>query len=146
MKKEKCINCKERDVFIKKRNLCKKCYANLYVNKKIDAHKKGDGKNINHTSEIEFIKNFFNHDNWIYEPVIFHLENEKYTPDFYDQETNTFIEVMGSRQAYYLNKEKYVKLKKLFPKINFEIRYPDGKLFEKLNFEIKLKSLGINNH
>lgn len=53
-----------------------------------------------------------------------------YSPDFYDGNRNVFIEVIGSRQAYDQNKEKYDLMKKIFPKIKFEIRTPDGALLE----------------
>lgn len=85
--------------------------------------------------EINFIKNFFNHNNWKYQPVAFYfLDGTKYTPDFYDVERNTFIEVAATRQAYHINRAKYLLMKIEFPKINFEVRDPFGKMVEEANY------------
>jgi len=129
-----CKECKERQVFVRKRGLCSPCYALL--------RKKEGGfltsnipcavtqKKYKNISEMNFIKNYFSHNNWIYQPVQFNLESEKYSPDFYDGERNVFIEVSGNRQAFHINKDKYELLKKNFPKISFEIRTSDGQLLE----------------
>lgn len=135
MKNKLCIKCKENPIQIKKRDLCFRCYQRL---------RRKEGNLINKTThsfltkkteikyavaaEIEFIKNFFSHQNWIYHPGIFRLNDSKYAPDFYDGERNIFIEVSGTRQAYHFNKLKYEKFRELFPKINFEIRKPSGEL------------------
>ena len=58
------------------------------------------------------------------------MDGEKYSPDFYDGEMNVFIEVVGTRQAYSENKDKYNLLRKYYPKINFEIRLSDGSLLD----------------
>lgn len=81
---------------------------------------------INNTNEIKFVKCFFKHNNWFYQPATFKLNGRSYTPDFYDAERNVFIEVSGTKQAYHANKEKYKLMRKWFPKINFEIRRSDG--------------------
>ena len=78
-----------------------------------------------------FIKNYFTHAEWIYQPACFHLGNSNYTPDFYDQKRNVFIEVSGTKQAYHDNKIKYEKFKEMFPGVKFEIRYTDGEMIEK---------------
>ena len=132
MKKNKCIECKEREIVIKKRSLCISCYQRL---RKAGVAEKGFGptslitiKKIKQVGEINFIKNFFTNDGWVYEPCMFYLNGTRYTPDFYDKERNVFIEVSATRQAYHQNKEKYDRLAKLFPKITFEVRTPDGVL------------------
>ena len=111
----KCKECNERDVYIRKSGLCKRCYMRLYQRYNKD-EKKGENdtfnsihleRKIKHENEMEFIKNYFKHDNWFYEPVTFHLEGFNYIPDFYDGERNVFIEVVGTRQAFSNNKHKY---------------------------------------
>jgi hypothetical protein len=59
---------------------------------------------------------------------MFKLNSEKYTPDFYDQERNVFIEVSGTKQAYQQSKHKYELFRDLYPNISFEIRKPTGEL------------------
>jgi len=102
-----CVKCEKRPVLVKKRNLCRLCYQR---------ERKKNGPFINPTShnyahpqyrenqkisrEMAFVKNFFNHSDWIYSPATFKFNGLKYTPDFYDSHRNTFIEVAGSRQAY----------------------------------------------
>ena len=132
MKKNKCIECKEREIFIKKRSLCYPCYQRLreagMTGKEFSPTSSVTIKKIKQVGEINFIKNFFTNDEWIYEPCMFYLSGERYTPDFYDKERNVFIEVSATRQAYHYNKEKYDRLAELFPKILFEVRTPDGVL------------------
>lgn len=95
-------------------------------------HKSRPGKKTSkyHAAEMDFIRNFFTHPNWIYEAVTFRLDKTKYTPDFYDANTNTFIEVIGTKQAFFANNEKYASLKKLYPKIKFEVRLSNGELLD----------------
>ena len=141
-----CILCGKRPVLVKKRGLCGFCYQKLYREGMIEgiglhgysrkyADKDLDSirspKIINkyeHLGELEFIKNYFDHSNWIPQPANFCLDGLKYTPDFYDAERNVFIEVSRTRQAYSANKKKYQLFKRLFPKLNFEIRKPSGGL------------------
>jgi len=128
-----CSECNEKPVFVKKRGLCKFCYGKFQkfsghiIDKKTHQYSKYYAiKTIGNAREVEFVKNFFNHKNWIHNPAIFYLSDGKYTPDFYDGERNVFIEVAGSRQAYCSNKHKYELLRKTFPKLKFEIRKVDG--------------------
>lgn len=118
-----CIKCKKNPVFIKKRSLCVSCYQKEYRKRTTEMKK-------SHFSctELDFIKNFFTHNNWTFQPAIFRLEQDRYTPDFYDGERNVFIEVSGTRQAYHQNKTKYELFKRLYPKINFEVRNTDGNI------------------
>ena len=141
MKKELCIKCGWRPIFSKKRQLCASCYGRLQrkgelepivkiirpINEKdlitparINLHER--------EGEFQFVRNFFNHNNWIYHPAMFYLDIHKYTPDFYDGERNVFIEVSRTRQAYSANKHKYTLFKKIFPKIQLEVRKPSGQL------------------
>ena len=87
-------------------------------------------KKHEHLGELHFIRNYFTHKNWIPQPALFSLNGKGYKPDFYDVERNTFIEVSGTRQAYHANKDKYDLFRKLYPKINFEIRKPNGELLK----------------
>lgn len=142
---ELCTACGASPVLIKKRGLCVKCYNKhrkenpdmfkpLMVS--IPRHDKNDNSPLVsgrgfylHERELDFIRNYFKHSDWVAKPVMFNLSNDiKYTPDFYDSVTNTFIEVAGTRQAYHINKNKYELLKSKFPQIKFEIRKSDGSL------------------
>ena len=118
----KCIECDERKIEVTKRSMCRRCYQR-FINSGGLVKKVFD-------SEAEFIKNHFTHKNWIYEPVRFKLNGTTYTPDFYDQEKNVFIEVVGTKQAFHRNKEKYKEFKKIYPGINFEIRESNGKIID----------------
>lgn len=143
MENNLCVQCKKRPIFIKKWSLCAFCYGWTYRNGQIPKRGSTLKKQIKcldsikspqtinkyeHLGELEFARNFFTHNNWIPQPAQFSLNGLKYTPDFYDVETNTFIEVSRTRQAYSLNKAKYKLLRELFPKLNFEIRRPSGEL------------------
>ncbi len=135
MTDELCIECKERPILVKKRHLCQRCYQNFRNSNRglsiispnhefmVQTEEKKE-----HQGEIDFIKNFFKHKNWIHQPGLFRLDGVNYSPDFYDVERNIFIEVSATRQAYFFNKEKYQALRKLFPKLGFEIRKPSGEL------------------
>lgn len=131
---ELCIECKERPVHIKKRGLCGVCYQRLRKSGQIEAKFRYTDNNstvkIKHNAEIEFCRTFFDHKKWHYEPTLFRLKTELYTPDFYDAERNVFIEVVGTRQAYYQNRSKYENFREQFPKINLEIRTANGDLLD----------------
>ena len=119
-----CVRCKKNEVFIAKRGLCEKCYRKWYSKEKVQQSK------IRNNGEMEFVKNYFTHNRWIWQPCIFRLNDDRYTPDFYDAKRNTFIEVSSTRQAYHQNKNKYAELRKQFPNLSFEIRTPDGRLLD----------------
>ena len=137
-----CVVCNERPVENKKRKLCFRCYA------KIRKQELKHGESIpleriacptteqkyRTAREMEFIKQFFKHGQWFYEPCLFRLSNgTSYQPDFYDGARNVFIEVAGTRQEYSFNKDKYEQFKKDYPLISFEVRGTDGNLIEKYN-------------
>lgn len=137
-KKELCISCKEKPVRYYKWKLCAACYQH----KRVIAMQEKEGKEavinyryIKHEAEMEFIKNYFNHNNWIYEPASFRLSDSTYTPDFYDGEKNIFIEVAGSRQAYNFNKDKYFEFKKRYPKIILEVYKDNGEIYKNIEIE-----------
>jgi len=136
MKKELCIECKKRQVFIKKRKLCNICYQRErkkhggYIDPAIHNFDRNTARKHRLSREIEFIKNFFEHTQYIHHPAMFRLNDTSYSPDFYDIQRNVFIEVSGTKQAYSQNKYKYELLRLLFPEIKFEIRKPDGTLLD----------------
>lgn len=135
-----CISCKKRPIDIKKRGLCKKCYNKMRYDglgkfkEREDYPFSVDGRvtagSVRYAKEIEFIRNFFDHKNWLYEPAIFRMDGLRYEPDFYDGERGVFIEVAGTRQAFSKNKEKYIKFTNDFPLLKFEIRHVDGTLID----------------
>lgn len=130
---ELCVECNERPVYIKKRKLCNVCYGKLQrsgINLSPLSKAPGTIAKNRTAKELEFVKNYFDHKDWIYHPALFRFDNEKYSPDFYDIRTNTFIEVAGTRQAYFQNKDKYTLFKKYYPKIKFEIRFSNGELLD----------------
>ena len=127
-----CIKCKTEPIYVKSRGLCVDCARRFYVKRTQERKGRPEPKHhqnkVRFGSEVEFIKNFFKHKNWFYHPVIFRLNGCNYEPDFYDGERNVFIEVSGTRQAFYQNREKYRLFTKNFPLINLEIRRVNGDL------------------
>ena len=86
---------------------------------------------IRFESEREFATTFFDHDKWVHEPRFFYLpDGAKYKPDFYDAKRDVYIEVIGSRQAFAQNKEKYISMRESFSDICLEFRFPDGSLVD----------------
>ena len=49
-----------------------------------------------------------------------------YQPDFYLPNTKTYIEIIGSRQAYSYNENKYENFRKQYPELDFKILTPNG--------------------
>lgn len=118
---EFCKTCKVKQVKIAKWGLCSNCYQSFNRERKFtsSSHR-----------ELDFVKVFFNHENWQHHPCIFRLEGCNYEPDFYDGERNVFIEVVGSKQALQQNKAKYYLFRRMYPKIAFEVRYSNGDLLD----------------
>jgi hypothetical protein len=59
---------------------------------------------------------------YVYHPCTFYfLGGSKYTPDFFCIEDREYIEVVGSRQAFHYNKEKYIKMGEEYPDMKFTI-------------------------
>ncbi len=131
-----CIKCKNQVVHVKKWKLCKKCYVfqrknGLLTSGSITVNK----TEIRHKSEINFIKNYFTHVNWFYQPAMFRFNYMKYSPDFYDGARGVFIEVVGCHQAYQKNKSKYSKFRKAYSFLKFEIRTSEGDLVYNIHGE-----------
>ena len=124
MRKPKCSKCGKG--IVKARGLCAKCYTKA---RRDSAGTARVGKSAV-TREVEFIKNYFTHTNWVHHPGIFRMGGQCYAPDFYDSERNVFIEVAGTKQAYHANKVKYDMMNKYFPGIPFEVRQSTGALIE----------------
>ena len=129
----KCKECEKRDVKIKKHKLCLPCYQRM----RSEARRNRDTfyshsakQRIRFPNEMVFVRNFFDHKNWIYVPATFNLGCKTYTPDFYDGERDVFIEVAGTAQAFYNNRESYRSFVLAYPKIKFEVRLPDGQLID----------------
>ena len=124
---DRCRKCGDIGIFVKKWKLCQRCYAAFM---KENRNKIINDTKITYYSELDFIKNFFKHNEWVYHPAAFRLNGTTYEPDFYDRKRDMFIEVSASSGAFYANKEKYEEMKKIFPKINFEIRAVNGDLID----------------
>ena len=131
-----CIECGKRPIQIKKRKLCSTCYVRLQARMRRKGQSLKDQNGLTpptiakreQMGELEFVRNYFSHSNWIPHPAVFKFNGQKYTPDFYDCERNVWIEVSATRQAYHANKEKYQLFRQYYPLLNFEIRKPTGEL------------------
>jgi hypothetical protein len=126
--KSKFCECGERVVA---KGLCQRCYQRYHRNKgnkEKDKYSAPTVKKYQSLAEVEFIKNYFTHKNWLYQPVIFHLPSGNYTPDFYDAVTGIFIEVVGTRQAFEDNKIKYAEFRTAFPTITLEFKNRNGEM------------------
>ena len=139
---KKCTECKTNPIYNKKRGLCSKCYQRWRRRNQtfspIQKFRQYESSGVSRVQrEIEFIKNFFTHKNYIHQPAFFRLNGFGYSPDFYDGARNVFIEVVGSRQAYHQNKEKYVLFRKLFSGITLELRRHDGSLLNENSYRKK---------
>ncbi len=140
-----CGKCNEREVRIRKWGVCLCCYQKHYAGMRNNSQDKTamcqtTVKKYDSDGESEFIKNFFLHKDWQYQPTTFKLGSCQYTPDFYDGARNCFIEVAGTRQAYHENKYKYELFREIFPSIKLEIRLRDGSLFDENRAQKKWKS------
>ena len=131
-----CIKCHEHPVYIARWSLCVRCYRARQREVRGIGVAKGTlstvtMKKFDSEAEHDFTKNFFSHKNWQYHPAMFRLKDRMtYTPDFYDGVRNVFIEVIGTKQAYHQNKEKYDLFREIFPLIKLEIRQSDGSLLD----------------
>jgi hypothetical protein len=132
-----CSMCNKREAKIKKRQLCWNCYNK--VRRQNGPFMQSEGyqmntqvvNNVEHKREIYFIKNYFKHLNWIYEPAIFKLgDGITYTPDFYDGERGVYIEVAGTKTAYSHNRHKYQRFRELYPNFQLEVRKIDGSILD----------------
>ena len=141
MAEQLCIECEVGQVYVRKHGLCSKCYAKWYRKNRLNGsvlnadHKycKATLRKYKTLGEIAFIKNYFTHKKWTYEPCNFKLNGCSYTPDFYDAERGVFIEVAATRQAFHKNKHKYKSFQRTYPQLTFEIRLPNGTLVDPEN-------------
>lgn len=88
---------------------------------------------IRHERERQFVEKYFDHDEWVYEPITFNIGETKrirYTPDFYDKKNDAYIEVVGTRQAFYANNAKYQLFREAYPHIKLLVLDVDGNPFE----------------
>jgi hypothetical protein len=87
-----------------------------------------DISKITNEAERKFAECYFDHDEWEHQPEGFILEGIYYRPDFRDKKSNTYIEVVGTRQAMSHNMAKYVLLRLIRPDVSFELRNSNGEL------------------
>jgi hypothetical protein len=88
-------------------------------------------RSIRNKAELAFIR-LFPDLTLRYEPETFYLSNgTKYVPDFYCEESEAFIEIIGTRQAYYNNRHKYELFRReYFPLVMVVVRGGTASLFE----------------
>ena len=99
-------------------------------------------KGIRFEREREFALAFFDHDKWVHEPRYFYLsDGTKYLPDFYDAKRDAYIEVVGTRQAYSNNKQKYQMFCQEYKGIQLEFRLPDGGFIEQKNGRLSMRTV-----
>ena len=70
---------------------------------------------------------------WIYHPMGFKLNDNRYAPDFYLPEEDLYIEIVGSKQAYYYNRKKLVEFKSIYSHLNFIVVDYLGNEYERFN-------------
>lgn len=59
---------------------------------------------------------------YTYQPRWFYFaDGSKYMPDFYCKEDDTYIEIVGTRQAYHQNRHKYLKMESEYPHTKFQV-------------------------
>ncbi len=119
-----CIMCNIRPIKIKKRKLCMSCYCRFRSGHSTPTFIRPSCEK----RENQFISKFFTHNNWIKYPAAFQLNGTKYTPDFYDGRRRIFIEVVGTRQAFHYQKEKYELFREMYPFVPLEFRTSEGDL------------------
>ena len=130
-----CKECGNGFVYIKKHGLCKNCYQRM--RKRMRPRKP--------EKEVLFAKTFFKDGLYIHHPALFRfIDGTKYTPDFYDMERGVFIEFVGSRQAYHLNKEKIQKFRSEYPNINLEVRLLDGGKLDESNDRLDFRGCDMS--
>lgn len=126
-----CSICYKRPVRIKKWGLCARCYQKRYMDRSLKIQINSNLEEMT-KKEMAFVKNYFSdRTDWDYAPATFKLNGYgKYTPDFYDRYTHCFIEVAGTRQAFFENKKKYFEFVKTFPEIKFQVMTSDGSIVD----------------
>jgi hypothetical protein len=93
-----------------------------------------------HEREVRFAATFFGDKPFLYTPATFKLppgsDRATYTPDFYDVTRDVWIEVVGSRQAYFSSKGSYKSFHAMYPNLKFEIRAFTGEIYTKQNEDV----------
>jgi hypothetical protein len=56
---------------------------------------------------------------WIFQPRTFNLETQKYTPDFYLPDKDTYVEIKNFLSAYSANRDR--EFRKLYPSTKLEL-------------------------
>lgn len=143
-----CVECKTNSAFYKKRQLCIQCYQRHYEcgeieplppMPKLKKLRRGNLSSYEIPDELTNQYSYFFdskaeilfarlNTHCIYHPCKFYLDKGKfYSPDFYNPHSNTFIEIIGSRQRYSQLKCNIEEFKKMFPKLKFSVLCGDGK-------------------
>ena len=104
------------------------------VNEKISA--------IKNERERHFASVFFDHDEWEHHPRTIVFNGGRYTADFYDFRRKIYIEVVGTRQAFFVNRYKYMYLLQIRPDIKLEFRSHEGRLLDLYRFSLLPNSRG----
>lgn len=131
---EICQKCGKEPIFVKKRGLGRKCYnaftAELRRAKVEVSSVEDDGGHMAFEAHLQFAAGFFGTKPFLYRAAIFRLGNKRtHTPAFYDVARDTWIDVIRTRQAYHITKDRYAELRQRFPGLKFELRRPDGSLY-----------------
>jgi hypothetical protein len=126
-----CRNCNKKPASIKRFSTCLHCYNQIRnagrLSSKAEFIKSDRTLNkYEHRCEVVFAQT---HPSFFYEPVIFHVNGERYTPDFYDPTENIFYEIIGTRQRFSQLRHKLEVFRTLYPNICLEVCSPDGKLY-----------------
>lgn len=121
-------SCGKSEVQIQKWGLCRRCYQRQIREKKdnsiiLDAKFQPI---IQNASERQFALTYFRHDKWVQQPATFSLRVATYTPDFWDGAAGVFIEVVGTRAAFYANKQKYEMFHALYPSLPLRFHARNG--------------------
>ena len=66
---------------------------------------------------------------WEYPSRKFQMGKTSYRPDFFLPDEDIYIEVVGTRQAYFANKEKIAKFRELYPNVKLFIYDHKGEVF-----------------
>jgi hypothetical protein len=132
---DRCVQCKKNPVYIKKRNLCSGCYQKLRSSGALETRRSSVVRQrigFMNARESAFASQHLKA-GWILHPCTIRLlGGGVYTPDFWDPERKAFLELVGTRQAYYSNRAKYEDVMKAYPTVpliivdltNKEIPYP----------------------
>ncbi|MDO8576240.1 MAG: hypothetical protein Q7R90_02900 [bacterium] len=80
---------------------------------------------------------------WIHQPKTFQLKSQKYTPDFYLPEVDTYIEIKNYLSDYSKNRDR--QFRELYPKLKLALILKEDYLALQREFAPKLKEWEYNN-